>query len=312
MNTQNVTQASEAEAVARIVKEHIKHELVELEGFAGGEELQAKVLVLPEGLTARSIKPLLEEYRERPERRKGTAKLETLESLIAHAKRFKVAGSALFCSKANPNAPSIVAMLDYHESTDEEGEGLPNWCEHRARYEFPLSDEWLAWKKAEGTAFTLMHLAEFLEERILDVRHPEQAPSSVDELVETLGADLASPSALLQLSRGLSVHVHHKVKQHVNPQTGEAHLLFTEEHSNEVGGRVGLPSAFLITIPVFRSGDLYPIVVRLSYRVRDGEAKFGLKLQQASRVFEHAITEAAERAAADTGLPLFYGTPEGG
>jgi hypothetical protein len=222
--------------------------------------------------------------------------------------RFADEDSALFAVE-DPRAPRLISVLDYHRATSE---GAPRFGEHRGVYSFPLSDEWKAWqavpeKMDQGT------FAAFLEERITDVLDPAAVGDGSKRFAAELGLALASPTRLLELSRGLSVRVESKVASHVNLSTGETQIAFGESHaSGEGGGPLKIPGGFIIAIPVFRGGDLYTIAVRLVYRVHrsEGKVQWGLRLHRAERVFLDAFNGAASLAAEQTKLPLFYGTPE--
>jgi hypothetical protein len=91
-----------------------------------------RVLILPRGVEARIIKALIDEYRDRPERRTGTATLADLESLIAWINRFKDDGSAIFVDRS-AEKPSITAIIGYHEAGGED-DAAPRFCKHRGVY----------------------------------------------------------------------------------------------------------------------------------------------------------------------------------
>jgi hypothetical protein len=63
----------------------------------------------------------------------------------------------------------------------------------------------------------------------------------------------------------------------------------------------------VLNIPVFKSGELYQILVRLRYRKQAGGVVFFYELWRDDRVFDHAFDEAAERLSGATSLPLFRG-----
>ncbi len=125
-------------------------ELIELPEIDG--DGAPRVLVLPRGMEARSIKPLVDEYRDRPERRTGTATLSDLESFIAWVIRFKDSNSAAFVDRAQ-DKPSITAIIDYHEAGEEQ-DAEPRFCKHRGVYRFPLSEAWKAWATIDGKALS--------------------------------------------------------------------------------------------------------------------------------------------------------------
>lgn len=293
-------------AIASFLKDHLTPQLVTVTGQDG---TPTQVLITPQGLKSQSVKPFLDEYRTAPERRRGTATLTDLPSFIAHVNRFKDEDSALFAN-ADPQKPGLVAVLDYHRAG---ADGAPRFGQHRASYAFPLSDEWKAWFQANGLKMTQGDFAAFLEDRIGDIAAPpvdgeEATPAA--KLAQLLGGKFASPQRLMDLSRGLSVRVDEKVAQVANLQTGEANIQFTTQHSDENGQPLKVPSLFLVTIPVFKSGAPYQLAVRLRYRVSHGSVSWFFELHRPDRVFEHAFNEACEKAGNETGLPLYQGHPE--
>lgn len=291
-----------AGVLADVIARHVKHEIVDV----GDGRSTVPVLVLPSGLTARSIKEFRDQYLTAPERREGTAKLVELASLIDHVNRFKDADSALF-AVPDPKRPELVAVLDYHRA----GEGAPRFGRHRALYTFPLSDEWEAWTASNGKAMEQATFAAFLEDRIVDVADPGAAFSSAKKFAEALNIpSFASAAKLLSLSRGLSVHVEERATNRIDPSTGETTIFFAAEHKDDAGAPLAVPRAFLVQLPVFRGGAAYQLAVRLKYRVSGGRISWSYEIHAADKSFDDAFRESCELAAEKTGLPLFYGTPE--
>lgn len=299
--TDDLETQTEASAVASIVRRHIKPELVELEeGY--------KVLVLPSGLKAHSLKPYVDEYLDAPERRKGTAQLGDLTSFIAHTARFMDEHSALFASP-NPKAPSLTAVLDYHEKTSE---GSPRFGTHRGVYAFPLSDEWLAWTGQNGKPMDQRRFAEFLEDRIIDILSVPSGPTGglAQALADSIQVTFAPAGRLLDVSRGLSIKVNAKVTSAQNLATGEVQVGYSTTHEDGDVPGLKVPGAFLIGIPVFRNGEGFQIPVRLRYRLHDGAIAWYYEMHGADRVFDAAFRDACDKAGNQTGLPVYFGTPE--
>lgn len=314
----------EAEAVADIVKGLYNPQVIAL-GTVDGKSVDA--LVTPMGMMVTDLKATRDAYRDRPERYQGTAELTTLQSLIDHARRFRTEDSALF-GWTDTKAPTLTTVLDYHESREDDGTGHPQFGEHRGIHKFPLSDEWTAWTEANGAVMNQAEFAEWVENRMADLMDPPPnlaKPKKADaggdfgkltpdeELARyllLLGGDIATPSRMVELSRGLSVRAEQRVHQHQKLQSGEAQIQFTEEHTDEQGQPLKVPNLFLIAIPVFKEGEFYRIAVRLRYRISGGRAVWFFELYRHDRVFDHAFREACEKASQETGLPLFYGKPE--
>ncbi len=308
----NVTKKSEAEAVAELAA---RGAAVQLLTVTDDSARTAQVLVTRSdrgALEVAGVKAFLDAYDDFPERRKGVARLGDLASFISHASRFKSAHSAIFADDTR-GAPKLVSVLNYHpqgpafEGPDERP---ADWCDHRGVYAFPLSDEWVAWNKDNKEALSQQAFAALVEGRILDVVEPALAGEAARKVAEAIGATLASPAKVLELSRGLSVRVGAQVKNVVNLGTGEVQVNFVTEHSDADGSPLKVPGAFLVAIPVFRNGPLYQLAARLRYRAKEGAIMWWYELHGADRVFDHAFREACDTAARDTGLPLFVGTPE--
>jgi len=285
---------SEAGAIIAAIERLAPGELLTIRG--------APILVLPSGKTAQSVKPLLDEYLDRPERKAGSATLTTLDAFNAYAIRHKQDESVVFVDDTNPQAPQIVAVFDAHSSD------LAGWQKHRAVYAFPLSDEWKRWRNVPES-FSQADFAAFLEDRITDVIDPSSAGDIAKKFASDVGAQLASPAKLLELARGLAITVDSKVVSRVSLGNGTGEISYKEDHNDEAGAPLKVPGAFCIGIPVFRLGAAYSIPVRLRYRLKDGKVTWQLALQRIENVLEHAIADAASKVGESTGLPVFRGKP---
>jgi len=302
MDTKRETPVTEADAVASIVKRHIAKPL----SLLGGRN----VVVLSDDLRIESLKEYLDEYLEFPERRKGTAHFDDLDSFIEHAERFADAGSALFADRDPSRTPTLTSVIDYHWA-GHEADTDPRFGEHRGVYAFPFSDEWKAWIAADGKPLDQAAFAAFLEDHLIDVVcDPSNAGERAKQFASALNVTFAPAWRLIELSRGLSIRVGSTVRNAQNLQTGEVQVNFVTEHQDETGAPLKVPSAFIIAIPVFRSGALYEIPARLRYRLKDGKISWFYELHGADKVFDHAFREACAKAQAETRLPLFYGKPE--
>ena len=288
------------------------------------DDENAEVLVLPRGRRVVDLSPYRDALRTAPRRREGVAVMRDIDSFVAHVNRFKDEHSALFADPT-PSAPVIVAVLDYHEDG---AQGAPRFGGHRTRYAFPLSDEWLAWTKANDVKMSQSDFAAFIEEHIADVGDPASAGTSAREFAELIQAQFASASKLLELSRGMNVTVESRVSGAVNLSSGEVQMNFTEAHkdgSSANASALKVPGAFLVTIPVFKPGVQVRLLVegekpptlwrhklaaRLRYRVASGHVTWWYSLYRVQENFDAAIGELCQYAQKQTALPLFIGSPE--
>jgi len=297
------TPRTENDAFAETVKDLLGHEVLELD-HPEDPEKKIPIVVLPKGRETWDLKEFVDQYRTHPERRQGVADLGDLESFIAHAKRFADKDSALF---ATPKPARLVSVLDYHAAG---ADGRPRFGKHRGQYSFPFSQEWLAWVGQNKKAMSQTDFAEFVEQHLIDVIDPGTAGGTAKVLSEKIGLTFASPPKLLELSRGLTIREGVRVKNAMNLASGEAQVFFQSEHADEQGAPLKVPGAFLLAIPVFKNDAIYQLAVRLRYRLAGGALTWFYELYREDRLFDDAFELACKKAADDTGLPLFVGTPE--
>lgn len=263
----------------------------------------------------------------KPYRRKGTAKLTDLASLIAWANRFKGETSALF-AKSDLNAPALTCIADYHaegavDVTNTDGDPTARHCHHRAVYDFPLSEEWKAWMKVSGEALDKDDMGEFIEEQAKDIMDPTPAVLKGEtndanlpwenRLIETarqIEGRFGQLSQLLAMSRQFQVFETSDLKVVTNRDTGEAEVQFLNEHKDANGQKLNIPNLIIIAIPVFQGGAPYRMAVRFRYRKSGVSVKFILSVYNPEKVFEAAFNEAVAEATQETGLPTFMGSPE--
>lgn len=309
----------ENESNAQAIIDEVKrlHEPIDLGRLDSDDDVDriGDLLVVPDGMTVVDTKPFRDARLDRPERRAGLAKLTTLDSFIKHVTRFADDDSAIFADDT-PTAPKLLAVYDYHEGNarSEDGtivEGEPRFGKHRASYAFPVDEAWTAWTKLSASREGLdqAELARWLEDRIGDVLAPDSVGTTTREIAEKFGIELAGPSTLLTLARGIAIRANTSVRQAVSLQTGETQVSYEETHEKG-GGAQTVPGGFAIGIPVFRSGASYQIAARLRYRIANGTIRWFVQLHRTELTFEHAFVEACSHVADETKLPLFYGSPE--
>ena len=296
---------TEAEAIAQLQKNSVQtpHILTVKDG-----DLEAQVLMAPgPGGTwsAGHIKQFVDPYRDNPERIRGTATLHELDDFIRHVERFKIAGQTCVFVDRYSDAPSMLAVYDYHANQE------PDFGIHRGVYTFPRSDEWLAWTKQSGQAMNQATFAAWLEEHLADIADPSLAGETSKSFASLFDCHFAGHSKLLELSRGLAVHVDERVENAVNLASGEGSIQYATSHTDGKGAPLKVPGAFLLGLPVFRGGELYQVPVRLRYRTSGGGISWSFSLHRADAVFDDAIKGAVLAVIEECeGVPVFYGSPE--
>lgn len=280
----------------------------------------------------RKVEDLTAKHREaaeflKPARRKGTARLDDLQSLIDWANRFKGPTSALF-AKPDLNAPTITCIADYHaegpaDQATATGDPTARHCHHRAIYSFPLSEEWKAWTGVSGKPLEKDDLGEFIEANAKDIMDPTAAILAAKEsdknqpwenrLIQTaqqIEGRYGQLTQLLQMSRQFQVYETSNLKVTSNRDTGESEIQFLNEHKGADGKPLQIPNLIIIAIPVFMGGAPYRMPVRFRYRKMGGAVRFILSIYNPEKAFEAAFKEAVEEATEKTELPTFKGTPE--
>lgn len=254
------------------------------------------------------IKKLLDPWREFPERRAGTGRMLTLQSLIDFANRHKGDASAVFGEFLHAAAPKIAVVFDYHEL-----DGTARHGKHRAEYAFPISDEWKLWNSKNSTGdkavkFDQADFAMFIEDRVMDLASPDDTERG--ELEEKFGTKFATPSEMLSLSRGLDLNISSRVKEVRNLQTGEAQVMFDEVHEDGKGKPMKVPGLFVVRIPLFVGGGPVRIVTRLRYRKDGVGLAWFIQMYRPDLVIRERLTADLAEVGDKTGLPTFEGTPE--
>lgn len=277
------------------------------------------ILFAPNGGATALPASVFDEYLDGPRYRRGTASLTNLDSFIGHVNRFRDDESMVFACD-DRTKPSLTAVFDYHGKTRETTEGRahqpPRFLKHHSTFAFPLSDEWKSWNKhnGKGNAMDVGAFAVFLEDHIGDVAAPGELPLSeaADIYIDRIGGrdKIASPSQLVELSKGLSINENAAITDHRKLATGESNISFSTEHTGANGAPISIPTSFQIAIPVVKDGPLYAMVARLRYRVNGAELVFWYDLWRPDLTFDHAFAEALDEVRGQTGLEVLLGSPE--
>lgn len=248
------------------------------------------------------IKPLVEAFRFRPERIKGQAKCETLAAFVDLVNRHKSAHTAIFGQTAFPDA-RLTAVIDYHQT-----DHVPAWAAHRIVYPFPFTEEFKAWKKADGETMSQFEFAHFIEDHIAEVSAPLDAERG--EYERLFSERFALPNELIDLARSLEIHVNSRVKNAMRMKNGEGSIVFETEHVNGKGETVDIPGVFMVSVPAWIDGDPIRVPARLRYRVSDGTLKWSFAMYRLDKWLRDQILNDLGFASKETQCPAFLATPE--
>lgn len=122
----------------------------------------------------------------------------------------------------------------------------------------------------------------------------------------------ASAHTIVSLARSVQINSTSKARAAYDPKSGNTSILFEEDSqaTTKSGQRVKLPDGFFLYIPVFRGEPPRLIPCRLKHRVR-GTVLWQVEIADINRLIDRAITHAAERVAAETGITMLRGLPVG-
>jgi len=318
-----------ADSLSDILKDNHTPKLITVGKTPKGDDIKA--LQAPKNVELKSVKSLVDEYAIQPVRRRGTHIVTSLDSFIDLTNRFKDADSVIFAD-SNIQNPGLTAVLNFHihgGDLDSPEDNLARYGDHKVDYKLALSKEWQAWKAKDAQVMSQGDFAAFIEDRISDVLMPDPGMvgdisdaatggdfgdrSPVEQLAylaKLLGGSFATPSKLLELSRGLAVRDNLAVKEAANLQTGEGKIQWQSQHTDEDGVPLIIPNLFLIAIPIFENtGVNWRMAVRLRYRLVSGKIIWFYQIYRAELIFDAAIKGASEKAQVATELPLFLGKP---
>ncbi|WP_438752034.1 DUF2303 family protein [Pararhizobium sp. O133] len=259
------------------------------------------VLFNPQTGGVTSLHDKLAPWRTKPERKVGTARVDTLESFIELVDRHKQENSVIFAT-TDWRKPSLTAVIDYHSATE------PDNGSHRIHYQFPLSEEWKAWLAVDSKQMEQVAFAEFIEDHIADLSSPSAIESK--DFESMFGAPVAFPNDIVMLSRGLQITAETRVKQVIKLQTGEAQIMLEEDHKTAGGEPLVIPGVFILQIAPFFMGEATRIPVRLRYRLANGALKWTFQLYRPDRYITEQVRADLDEAAEKTDLPKFEGSPE--
>lgn len=282
-------------------------EIVDIAPPPGVDGLPASIpvaLLRGETPTVHSVADMFERFRLHPARKVGQAEAQTFESFCELVNRHKTPDTVIFAD-ADWKKPSFTAIVDYHEA---ESAGRAGYGKHRVHYPFPLSEEWQAWIGQNGEPMKQAEFAWFLEDRVAELSAPtDHEKSTLEHQFQTT---IATPAQVVELSRGLAVHVDTRVKASATLQTGEGQIAWEEAHNDAAGKPLKVPGLFMLSIAPFFMGEPVRIPVRLRYRVTGQQTTWFYQIYRP----DLAITEHVRHRLADareiTGLPAYEGKPE--
>ncbi len=267
----------------------------------------AQMLLVPAaggGLTLHAISTLVDPFRTAPVRRKGTAKVDDIDSFIAHALRFADKDSAIFVS-GSASQPTFRAVLDYHRAG---ADAAPRFGEHRTEFTPVLSPEWAVWTKSNRSVMEHGELGEFIDSRLADLADPPEdlGKGLLADFRAATGISFATKAEIIGVSQEFVLRSDSEIRSIKNLATGQTQISYGENHVTD--GSV--PRAFVIAIPVFKLGALVRLPARLRWKKSGESVEWHYDLFEFERALEAEVADMIARVGKATGLPVLRGTAE--
>jgi uncharacterized protein YfdQ (DUF2303 family) len=244
-------------------------------------------IIVQSGLSIQTVETTL----KAPTSRRGNILVTSVQSFIELVKReYNDKTTVIFAFLPNSEPGSIVAIVDYHSESAE-----PSWCEYRITLQLSHTAEWIEWKRVLGVATRQIDLAEFLEERYIDVH---STPDGVT------GATILEIALSLQAKKGVTFRSEQRL------QNGDSLLQYEETTTARAGqkGELEIPKEFTLMLPVYEGFQAAAIRVLLRYRINEGVLSFICKPVNIERTLI-AIREAViEQIKEETELPVYLGS----
>lgn len=251
----------------------------------------AVLAVVPPEHNVQDVTALVEKHLPQPSRVRGLVALHTLDAWIEYCRAHWGWDEAERSSNAYIVAPTTKEIAEGMQS----GPGRfvcvfndESWADHRAVFQPAVSEPWDTWSKASRKPMGQVEFAEFLEDRVDDIKEPH-------------GADLIT--LIDNFSAVRSATFGSKVSR-VN---GSVKLTYNDETST---GDLVLPETFTLGIPVFDGGPSYAVKARLRYRFGGGAVAFSIPMVRPDLVVLDAL-EQMEAQARDALERVYRGVPVG-
>jgi uncharacterized protein YfdQ (DUF2303 family) len=239
-------------------------------------------VMVPPNYSAKDITELVEKANATPNRKRGTAQLKSVASLLAYCKDQNAATTAIIY--ADPDATKITAVFNDHRGT------YAGWRDHRAEYKAEYTPEFYKWLKASKVQMDQTTFAEFIEDNFADIAEP-------------------AAQTMLDVATTLQVKTDIQFRSAKRLQDGQVQLGYVETLDAKAGadGALTIPKEFKIGVRIFKNGAGYFIKARLKYRVGGGNGKFWFELDRPEVVIEDAFKGYVDTVTAESGYQVLLG-----
>lgn len=229
----------------------------------------------------------MEEFLLTPVRQKLKVTLADAPSFCDFLKRFSTPQTIVFCL-AHPLGGSFTAHLDYPGAKVGEEN---SWNERQVHFSPEFTEEFTAWRAADGGWMTQEQFCEFVEVRRRDFQKP-------------------GPADMLEIARGIEAKQHGEFKSGMRLSNGDRELTWVSATTATAGRgneKFEIPEEITIAVEVFEGGGgaRTTIGAYLRYRIINGAIGFKVELQNVEEIVREALGQTRAHIATETGLPIF-------
>lgn len=244
----------------------------------------------------------LENFGERPLRKRVAVVVHDHNSFIAYVTAHKETGTAVFAVLTEKGG-LFLAVLDYHEA-NREGEpestrtdpvvralpGKPRWGEHTCELRMLHTPEWKRWTENNGKNMGQEAFAQFLEDNRVDIVSPNDGE-------------------IIDIAKSLEANTGSQFKSAIRLENGDRALHFETQTTARAGtdGALTIPDRIKLRLPVFVNGLEYEIEAFFRYRIENGALKLRYELIRPHKVIELALSETKTAIVQAVNVPVYEG-----
>lgn len=208
-------------------------------------------------------------------RAKGTVSVEDVDSFLKYIADFY--DPAITTAWVSVDAASMVAILNDHA----EGTADPGWQDHRASLTLKPTSEWKRWAGIDRKWLDQEDFAEHIADSI---------------------EDIAAPAAgeLLELAQSFEATTKAEFKGGIRIDSGAVQVNYREAVDAKAGesGQLTIPKELVLAIAPFYGEDRIAVTARFRYRIREGELKVGIVMEDPEKIRRACVVAAHDRVAA--------------
>ena len=217
--------------------------------------------------------------KDRPTRKKGSKSFTSAKSFCHYVNKHKSEDETVII--ADEDKSQVKAIIN------DNGVDNAAWSDFTAELKIKYSKQWIKWFENSNSArdryFDQSEFADFLEDNRADFMCGKGEGEKENVTALELGSIITN---LQQTSQ-------EKFSSKTDPVTGKVKFSYENE---EIGkGNVEIPKQFIIVIPVYRSGDLFKITIRLRHRITGGSAKFYYIIDEVESIKKKAFDMVCNR-----------------